>query len=1075
MRKSLYPSHYLLALVAVSLALVLKSWLSPVVGDWTPSVLFLSAVLVSSRLGGLGPGLLATAMATAFSYLFLAPPAGEAGGQYLRLGLFAAEGSFITFFCAALRHSRDKLREAHAGLEEELKAQMAALMRSNASLEEQIGVRREAEQKLHRLAAIVESSEDAIIAAGPDGTVISWNQGAERMYGYSAEEMIGRHVSTLAPPGGGDRMTETLTRVSGGERIEHFETVRLTKDGRRIDVSLTVSPFKDAAGRTVGVASIARDITKRKQAERQIEQQLAAIKASMDGIAVLNPQREFLFLNDAYARINACDNTLDLIGERLDDRYNEQELRRLREGILPTVERFGGWRGEALAKKCDGTIYPQEISLARLEDGGLACVIRDITKRKQSESELAEARDSALEAARVKAEFLANTSHEIRTPMNGVIGMTGLLLDTELDPLQREFAESIQSSAHALLKIINDILDFSKIEAGMLSFESLELDPRATIESVVEVVAERAQSRGIELVSYVEPGVPAHVCGDPTRLRQVLVNLVGNAVKFTEQGEVFVGASVEGETPSHVSVRFVVRDTGIGISEAGRRQLFRPFTQADGSTTRRYGGTGLGLVISKHIVELMGGEIGVESEEGRGSTFWFTAQFEKQSGEARAAADDAPGLARLEGSRVLVLDDNRTQRETLRRQLRAWGVRDGGAASGPEALAELRRKASAGEPYDLAILDSGLPEAGGVALAREIKADPAINSTRLVLLVPLCRQGAVSKSREAGVAAWLTKPVKQSQLLSSLLAAASHGDASEALASAKSARRAKGAREAARPSFGASVGEGGRAARVLVVEDNPVNRQVARYQLQRLGYAVEAVNNGREALEALAEADYDLVLMDCQMPEMDGYEATAEIRRREGRARHTPVIGVTAHAFEADREKCLASGMDEHLAKPVEPAVLQNVLSHWLAAGASRAEAGGAGARADGGSAFLEELVKTSVLDAFREGLEEGDPDPLAELLELFCRNTESALKTLRDALREGDALTVERTAHSLKGSSDVLGLEKLAALSAGLEEKARGGSLRGAESAPAQIEAELRHVRRALENELARAAHVGA
>jgi two-component system, sensor histidine kinase and response regulator len=1070
MRKSLRPSHYLLALGAVSVALLLKLWLLPSVGAWVPSVLFLGAVLVSSRLGGLGPGLLATATATAFSYFFLPPPAGDGGGRYFLLGLFAAEGTFINLFCAALRHSRDELREAHAGLEAELKEQMAALLRSNASLEEQIEVRRQAEQKLHRLAAIVESSEDAIIAATPDGTIISWNQGAERMYGYSAEEMVGKHISTLAPPGGGDSMIETLTRVSGGERIEHFETVRLTKDGRRIDVSLTVSPFKDAAGQTVGVASIARDITKRKQAERQIEQQLAAIKASMDGIAVLNPERKFLFLNEAYARINACDNTVDLIGERLDDLYNEQELRRLREGILPTVERFGGWRGEALAKRCDGTIYPQEISLARLEDGGLACVIRDITKRKQSESELAEARDSALEAARLKAEFLANTSHEIRTPMNGVIGMTGLLLDTELDPLQREFAESIQSSAHALLKIINDILDFSKIEAGMLNFESLEFDPRATIEGVVEVVAERAQSRGIELVSFVEPGVPARVCGDPTRLRQVLINLVGNAVKFTERGEVFVGVSVEAEKPSHVVVRFVVRDTGIGISEVGQRQLFRPFTQADGSTTRRYGGTGLGLVISKHIVELMGGEIGVESEEGRGSTFWFTAQFERQTGGAPATAAAAPsGVARLEGSRVLVVDDNGTQRETLRRQLRGWGMRDGGAASGPEALAALRREASAGEPYDLAILDAELPGFGGVELAREIKDDPALSSTRLVLLVPLSHQGAVLKSREAGVAAWLTKPVKQSQLLSSLLAATAQGDATQA-------RPGKGVRQApARPTRDAPGVEGEAAARVLVVEDNPVNRQVARYQLQRFGYAVEAVTNGREALEALAGADYDLVLMDCQMPEMDGYEAAAEIRRREGGARHTPIIGVTAHAFEADREKCLAAGMDDYLAKPVDPAVLQNVLAHWLAAGASSPVVNGPDERASGGSAFIEEIIRTSVLDALRGGLEDGDPDPVVELLELFCRNTESALATLRDALRRGDALTVERTAHSLKGSSDVLGLGKLAALSAALEEKARGGSLRDAESAPAQIEAELRHVRRALENELARASHVGA
>ena len=1065
--------RYALALVAVAVALLLKSQLPSPVEVSTPSVLFLCAVFVSSRLGGLGPGLLATLAAAAAARYLLPPPADDGSSQYFfRLGLFVAEGAFITFFCAALRQARDKLRESNAGLEEELKERMAALVRSNASLETEIGERRQAEDKLRLLAAIVESSEDAIIAVAPDGTITSWNQGAERMYGYTIEEVVGRHVSVIAPPGSEERLNETLGRVGGGERIEHFETTQVRKDGTRLDVSLTVSPVKDAAGRTVGAATIARDITKRKQAEREGEQQLAAIKASMDGIAVLNPQREFLFINDAYARINACDNTEDLIGGRLDMLYNEQELRRLREGILPTVERMGRWRGEALAKRCDGTTYPQEISFARLEDGGMACVIRDITKRKQGEAELAEARDSALAAARAKAEFLANTSHEIRTPMNGVIGMTGLLLDTELDPLQREFAESIRSSARALLKIINDILDFSQIEAGKLRFEKLDFDPRASVESVVELVAEGAQSKGLELISFVEPGVPTRLCGDPTRLRQVLVNLVGNAVKFTERGEVYIGVSAESETPSHVVVRFVVRDTGIGISRAAQRQIFRPFTQADGSTTRRYGGTGLGLVISKHIVELMGGEVGVVSAEGQGSTFWFTAEFERERGGAAAPAAPDEGAA-LAALRVLVVEDNRTQRETLRRQLRYWGARDGAAASGAEALAELRRGADAKEPYDLAVLDVSLPDMAGAALAREIKAAPTIAHTRLVLLVPLGLRSAVVRSHEDGVAAWLVKPVKQSQLLSSLLAAVGNDGDAEAHATGKGARVLPQG-TAARTHQSVPGDARGSAARVLVVEDNPVNRQVVLYQLQRFGYAVEAVTNGREALDALAAGDFSLVLMDCQMPEMDGYEATAELRRREGCRRHTPVIGVTAHAFEADRERCLAAGMDDYLAKPVEPATLQNTLAHWL--GASPSNPAGTDVEAqDAGSAFLEEIMKASVLNFLREGVEEDGRDPVVELLELFCRNTESALATLRDALRGGDALTVERTAHTLKGSSDVLGLQKLASVSAELEVKARGESLDGAEEIEGQIEAELRRVREALENELARAAHANA
>jgi PAS domain S-box-containing protein len=801
--------------------------------------------------------------------------------------------------------------------------------------------------------------------------------------------------------------------------------------------------------------------------------QLAAIKASMDGIAILNPREELVFLNEAYARINVCRSAEELLGERLETFYDEREHKRLRGGILPAVERVGRWRGEALAKRCDGTTYTQELSLARLEDGGLVCVIRDITKRKESEAELAEARDMALEAARLKAEFLANMSHEIRTPMNGVVGMTGLLLDTELDPLQREFAESIKSSADALLKVIDDILDFSKIEAGKLRFENLEFDPRATVESVVEVVAERAQAKGIELVSFVEPGVPARLCGDASRLRQVLLNLLSNAVKFTDQGEVFVRVTVEGETPSHVTARFVVRDTGIGISRAGQQQLFQPFTQADGSTTRKYGGTGLGLVISKHIVELMGGEIGVESAEGAGATFWFTARFEKQPERAATPTNSAEGVEEeaLEGLRVLVVDAYQTRREILRRHAAAWGMLDGGAASGAEAIAILRREAAAGAPYDLAILDARLPETGAtdsaMDLVRAIKAEPAISATRLVLLIPLGLRGAApSKLRAAGVAAWLTKPVKHSQLLNSLLTAIAPEGTTRA-GSRGTDGRPPAPRVNAPPHRDAN-GREDEGARVLVVEDNPVNRQVALHQLRRFGHAVEAVTNGREALEALARADYDLILMDCQMPEMDGYETTARIRRREGGQRHTPIIAMTAHTFEGDRERCLAAGMDDYLAKPVEPAVLQNVLAHWLGASARPSEKTVQGASAVP-CTLLEQIMKASVLSAFREGLAEDDPDPVVELLKLFCRNTESALATLEDALGRGDMLTVERTAHSLKGGSEVLGLQKLAALSAEMEEQARCDSPTGLEVIAGQIESELQLVRRALENEQAR------
>ncbi len=1053
--------YYLAALIIISVVLLIKLELSPFIEKETPFLLFLSGVMLSAWLGGLGPGLLATLAAAMLSdYFFLSPTHtffGKAADQHIRLILFLIEGTLITLLCT----TRNNLKIARAGLEVEVKERMAALVQNSAILEEQINERRRAEDKLAQLASIVESSNDAISGGTLDGKIMCWNTGAERMYGYSPEEALGSPISMLVPPERQDSAVQIFERIRQGERIDHFETVRATKDGRLIDVSLTISPIKDNSGEIVGMSAIARNITKKKRAEQLLQQQSAAIKASMDGIAILNPQREFVFVNDAYMRINLCESAEELLGKPLEILYDEQEFRRLSEGILPAVERAGTWRGEALAKKCDGATYPQEISLARLEDGGLVCVIRDITKRKASEADLAEARDTALEAARSKAEFLANMSHEIRTPINGVIGMTGLLLNTELDSFQREFAESIESSARVLLAIINDILDFSKIEAGKMRFENLGFDLRTTIESVVEVVTENAQAKGIEFISFVDPGMPARLCGDSLRLRQVLTNLIGNAVKFTDEGEVFIGVRADTETSSHVLVRFIIRDTGIGISKDGQQQLFQPFTQADGSTTRRYGGTGLGLVISKNIVELMGGEIGIESVEGQGSTFWFTALFEKQL--KGLTTPPVSAASALKGVRVLIVDNNKTQREVLHRHAASWGMLDGSAASGDQALMMLRQKAAMGEPYHLAILDMKMPEMDGMALAQAIKADSAIAATRLVSLIPLRRQSAAAKLREAGFIAWIAKPVKQSQLLNSLLAAVP-----ETVTGARpsdSAVRLQTLQPPDRRKKDASEGES-KKARLLIVEDNPVNRQVALHQLQGFGYAAEAVTNGREALEALAGANYDLILMDCQMPEMDGYETTAEIRRREGHLRHTPIIAITAHAFAEDRERCLNAGMDDYLSKPVEPVILQSAIARWLGVSPSRQSAA---SRSDASAVpgkLLTNIMKPAVVIALREGLEEGKPDPVVEMLKLFCDNTQSALAALKDALEKSDALTIQRTAHSLKGSSDVIGFQQLAAISSELEQKAVGGSLHGVEILINQIQCELQHVHKAIEDE---------
>jgi two-component system sensor histidine kinase/response regulator len=562
----------------------------------------------------------------------------------------------------------------------------------------------------------------------------------------------------------------------------------------------------------------------------------------------------------------------------------------------------------------DGTRW-LEVRLVNLVDdpdvGGVVVALSDISPRKAVEAELESSRDAALEGSRAKSAFLATMSHEIRTPMNGVIGLTGLLLTTELDARQRQYAEGVRGAGEALLTLINDILDFSKVEAGKLQLESLDFSLVQVVEDAAELVGESATAKSLELLAYCSPELPAHLRGDPARIRQVLLNLASNAIKFTAEGEVVVRAQLEDTTGEGVVVRFEVSDTGVGIAEEDQERLFDPFSQADSSTTRKYGGTGLGLAICRQLVTAMGGSLGVRSRPGEGSTFWFTLPLERAEGTDLVAAARPGGLS---GVRVLVVDDNQTNRLILEDQLGAWGMRPDCVADAGTALVRLAEAERDGAPYLLGVLDLCMPEMDGLELARRIRAEAA-SAPGLVLLTS-GGDLAHADVTAAGIDRLLSKPVQLSRLAT-------------ALEEAMAARQRPEPPPAAPTEAPASTRPGGRG-HVLVVEDGVTNQLVAVGILEHLGYTTEVAENGLEALTAMEQTTFDAVLMDCQMPEMDGYEATAEIRRREGSERHTPVIAMTASATAGDRERCLQAGMDDYVAKPVHPDEVVIALDRWV-------------------------------------------------------------------------------------------------------------------------------------------------
>ena len=686
-------------------------------------------------------------------------------------------------------------------------------------------------------------------------------------------------------------------------------------------------------------------------------------------------------------------------------------------------------------------------------------------ERKHIEAEIVRARDDALEAVSMKSAFLANMSHEIRTPMNAIVGMTRMLLDTSLNSDQREFSEVVWSSAHSLLRIINDILDFSKVSAGKLRLEEIDFSPTETLESVIGLFSEQVQRAEIELATFIDSAVPAHLRGDPVRLRQVLVNLIGNAIKFTDAGEVAVTVECVGASSADAILRFSVRDTGPGIPVEAQRSLFQAFYQADGSTARRHGGTGLGLAISAEIVARMGGEIGVESVPGHGCNFWFTARL-------RLGADDAETIGvtmkDLRGRSVLLCAPDNLGARFLARQMKSWGVGCELATTAEQTLAIVSGAMPEGD-VDAILIDCNLAGMEGLALARQLSTHTRFAGTAMLGICPLGKRPDGSAMRSAGMLAALVKPVRQSELLSWLnTAVASMADRPQTNTGAVAPRREiqlKPFREIAE-SFPREARE---RARILVVEDHPVNREVALKMLERLCCHAESVTNGREALDALARTAYNIVLMDCQMPEMDGYEATREIRRRIGGTAKIAIIGLTAHALAGDRQKCLDAGMDDYLSKPFLPEDLAAMLSRWLPGsdGAARIETVPRAEDAVPHEIPTDTAEAAAVDPAALRGLEsaaDDGPEFLRQLIAVFLADLDARVA----AMRAGDAAAVAHAAHALKGSCGHFGAKRLHALCRELEADARAGSTDGSAAAIIDsIERECARVRGELETHL--------
>ncbi|MEJ2147904.1 MAG: PAS domain S-box protein [Chloroflexota bacterium] len=892
-----------------------------------------------------------------------------------------------------------------------------------------------AQESEERFRTLFERLPDAVNIIDPlDRTIVDCNEATCSMNGYTREELIGQSIDILHQEEASQEEQDSFRERLQVERSFTGEALHKHKDGTIFPIQFTTALF-NFRGRQM-MLGIDRDITESKKMEealRESERRYRRIvEGASDVVYTTDAEGRFVYMNAPATRLTGYSEDellgmdyLDLVAPKWKRRVQVHYLRQIQGKVQETIFEL-----PIIIKSGEERWIEQSLTL--LTDGdqvtGYQGIVRDVTERKQMEDALAQARDEALEASRLKSEFLANMSHEIRTPLNAVIGMTGLLLDTRLNAEQQDYVETVRSSGDTLLSLINDILDFSKIEAGKMELENQPFELRTAVEEALDVIAPKAADKGLELAYLIEETVPTMIVGDVTRVRQVLVNLLGNAVKFTEEGEITVIATGRGlPQPGRYEVRFEVKDTGIGIPEEARERLFKSFSQVDASTTRRYGGTGLGLAISKRLVEMMGGSIWVESVLGEGSTFQFTIQA--AAAPSRGRVRRLESLPKMRGKRILIVDDNETNRYILARQLDSWGMRPIAVESGRAALDLIKQ----GESYDIAILDMQMPEMDGAELAAEIRKRADTTALPLVVLSSL---GSRQEDVE-GVefAAYLTKPVKSSRLFD-VLTSIFAGDEVNTTSSTATHFRYDAEMATRHP------------LRILLAEDNLVNQKVALRMLERMGYRADVAANGLEAIEAVLRQQYDVVLMDVQMPEMDGLEATRHIRNDTPPAYQPHIIALTAHALSGDRERLIAQGMDDYISKPVRAEELVRALEQAAPATNRDREAGAKVAEPE------ESMIDPTALGNLIDMVGEGNQELFTDLVDTLEKEAARLLPDLSEAIASGNAEQARHAAHTLKGSCASMGATELAHLCFEMEMKGKSGDLTGALEILDQIEA---------------------